>query len=69
MLRWVYLRTGLRWFLFKHLNAKKIDATHAGFGGGRDLPTGEVKVESSDRKLLIGERVQFFMGLLSKCDG
>ena len=34
-------KTGLKWFFYKHLNAKKVEK-HGGFGGGSDLPTGEL---------------------------
>ena len=60
------LRAGLKWFFFKHMKAQKV-VSHSGFGGGTDLPSGQVAKESSDKKVLLQQRVQTFVGLLSKC--
>ncbi len=60
------LRAGLKWFFFKHMKAEKV-SVHSGFGGGNDLPSGQVAKEARNKKLLLQQRVQTFVGLLSKC--
>jgi hypothetical protein len=59
------LRAGLKWFFFKHMNAQR-SAARGGFGGGNDLPTGEVVKESGDKKVQLKLRVQKLVDLLSK---
>jgi hypothetical protein len=61
----VELRAGLKWFFFKHMNAQRT-AARTGFGGGSDVPTGEVMKESSDKRVVLKQRVQKLVDLLGK---
>jgi nucleolar MIF4G domain-containing protein 1 len=60
------LRAGIRWFFHKFMGGKAEKSAGVGEGEG-ELPTGEVKKESRDKKELLAERVQAFIGLLAKC--
>ena len=61
------LRAGLKWFFYKHMNAQKGAARHAGFGGGTDLPSGKVAADPKEKKLVLAQRVKVFVDLLEQC--